>query len=148
MPAAAELGQDPFTSSVQWSRRALGVKVLLALAELSLDGWGALVGRMADLGDALRARLREAGWQTVNETPLPVVCATHADLREAKGAIGAVVREVQRRGRAWVSEVVLAGNQRAVRMCITSFRTTEADLDTVVEELERARRVVGSSREA
>ena len=139
MPAAAELGQDPFTSSVQWSRRALGLKVLLALAELSLEGWGALVGRMADLGDALRARLRGTGWQTVNETPLPVVCATHADLRGAKESIGAVVREVQRRGRAWVSEVVLAGNQRAVRMCITSFRTTEGDLDTVVEELERAR---------
>jgi glutamate/tyrosine decarboxylase-like PLP-dependent enzyme len=144
MPAAAELSQDPFTSSVQWSRRALGVKVLLALAELSLEGWGALIGRMADLGDALRARLREAGWQAVNETPLPVVCATHADLQGAKESVGAAVREVQRRGRAWVSEVVLAGNRRAVRMCITSFRTTEADLDTVVEELERARQHVRS----
>jgi glutamate/tyrosine decarboxylase-like PLP-dependent enzyme len=144
MPAAAELSQDPFTSSVQWSRRALGVKVLLALAELSLEGWGALIGRMADLGDALRARLRETGWQVVNETPLPVVCATHADLQGAKESVGAAVREVQRRGRAWVSEVVLAGNRRAVRMCITSFRTTEADLDTVVEELERARQHVRS----
>lgn len=140
MPAAAELSQDPFTSSIQWSRRALGVKVLLALAELSLEGWGALVERMADLGDALRARLRAAGWQIVNETPLPVVCATHGDLGGVEGAVGAVVREVQRRGRAWVSEVVLAGNRRAVRMCITSFRTTESDLDAVVDELESARR--------
>ena len=145
MPAASELSPDPYTSSVQWSRRALGVKVLLALAELSLEGWGALVGRMADLGDVLRSRLREAGWQTVNETPLPVVCATHADLREAKGSVAAVVREVQRRGRAWVSEVVLAGNRRAVRMCITSFRTAEGDLDAVVEELEWGRQHVRSS---
>jgi glutamate/tyrosine decarboxylase-like PLP-dependent enzyme len=144
MPAAADLGQDPFTSSIEWSRRAIGVKVLLALAELSLDGWGALVDRMAGLGDALRARLRAAGWQTVNETPLPVVCATHADLLGAKESVAAVVRTVQHRGRAWVSEVVLAGNRRAVRMCITSFRTTEEDLDTVVEELERARRDVRS----
>jgi len=144
MPAAAELGQDPFTSSVQWSRRALGVKVLLALAELSLPGWGALVERMADLGDALRARLRRAGWQVVNRTPLPVVCATHAGLQGARKSVAAVVREVQRRGRAWVSEVVLAGSRRAVRMCITSFRTTEGDLDVVVDELERARRAVRS----
>lgn len=146
MPAASDLSPDPYTSSVQWSRRALGVKVLLALAELSLEGWGAVVERMADLGDALRARLREAGWETVNETPLPVVCATHADLRGGKGSVAAVVQEVQRSGRAWVSEVVLAGNRRAVRMCITSFRTTEADLDAVVEELERARQHAGSSR--
>jgi glutamate/tyrosine decarboxylase-like PLP-dependent enzyme len=143
MPAAVELGQDPFTSSVQWSRRALGVKVLLALAELSLEGWGGLVERMADLGDALRVRLRDAGWQVVNETPLPVVCATHAELQGGKGTVSAVVREVQGRGRAWVSEVVLAGSRRAVRMCITSFRTTEGDLDAVVEELERARLHVG-----
>jgi glutamate/tyrosine decarboxylase-like PLP-dependent enzyme len=145
MPAATEVSQDLFTSSVQWSRRALGVKVLLALAELSLEGWGALVERMADLGDALRVRLREAGWQVVNETPLPVVCATHADLGGAKASVGAVVGEIQHRGRAWVSEVVLTGNRRAVRMCITSFRTTEGDLDVVVEELERARQYVRSS---
>ena len=56
-----------------------------------------------------------------------------------------MVRELQRRGRAWVSEVVLAGNRRAVRMCITSFRTTEGDLDAVVEELERARQYVRAS---
>jgi glutamate/tyrosine decarboxylase-like PLP-dependent enzyme len=115
------------------------VKVLLALAELSLEGWGALVERMADLGDALRARLRDAGWQLVNETPLPVVCAVHPEMQGPDRSVGAVVREVQRRGHAWVSEVVLAGNLRAVRMCVTSFRTTERDLDAVVEELERAR---------
>lgn len=144
MPAAAEQGVDPFTSSVQWSRRALGVKVLLTLAELSLDGWGALVERMADLGDALRVRLRAAGWRVVNETPLPVVCAVPGQPGGAGDRIAALVREVQRRGRAWVSEVVLAGRLRAVRMCITSFRTTERDLDVVVEELERARRSVES----
>lgn len=139
MPPAVAFGQDPFTSSVQWSRRALGVKVLLALSELSLAGWGSLVDHMAEMGDDLRNKLREAGWQIVNETPLPVVCATHADLGGAEGKVGALVGEVQRRGHAWVSEVVLAGKRRAVRMCITSYRTNEDDLRAVMEELERAR---------
>jgi hypothetical protein len=49
------------------------------------------------------------------------------------------VLRVQARGRAWASDVVLAGRERAVRACITSFRTEEADLDVLVEELERAR---------
>jgi len=142
MPASGEASQDPFTTSVPWSRRALGVKVLLALAELSLEGFGALVERMTDLGDRLRARLRQSGWLIVNETPLPLVCATHPDLEEDPGALGALVREVQRAGRFWVSEVVLAGQEHAVRICVTSFRTREGDLDHLVEELERARRAL------
>jgi glutamate/tyrosine decarboxylase-like PLP-dependent enzyme len=137
MPAAGDPLQDPFTSSVQWSRRASGVKVLLALAELGLGGWASVVERMADVGEVLRRRLRAAGWGLANATPLPVVCATLGGPPER---VGALVAEVQRRGRAWVSEVVLAGRVRAVRACVTSFRTTEADVDVLVEELERARR--------
>jgi aromatic-L-amino-acid/L-tryptophan decarboxylase len=137
MPAAGDPLQDPFTSSAQWSRRAAGVKVLLALAELGLPGWAAVVESMADLGEALRERLRAAGWELANATPLPVVCAT---LPGAPERIGAVVSEVQRRGRAWVSEVSLAGRVRAVRACITSFRTTRDDVEALVEEMERARR--------
>jgi aromatic-L-amino-acid/L-tryptophan decarboxylase len=144
MPAAVGAAQDPYATTVQWSRRAIGVKVLLALAELSLEGWGALVERMADLGQALRARLSAAGWEVVNHTPLPVVCATHPDLRAGRISAAAVAREVQRRGRAWVSEVVLAGRERAVRLCITSFRSEPADLEVAVEELERARSQAGS----
>jgi len=137
MPAAGDPLQDPFSSSVQWSRRATGVKVLLALAELGLPGWASVVERMADLGEALRARLRAGGWGLANVTPLPVICAT---LPGPPERIRAVVGEVQRRGRAWVSEVVLAGRIRAVRACITSFRTTADDVAVLVEEMERARR--------
>jgi hypothetical protein len=41
-----------------------------------------------------------------------------------------------------VSEVALPGGVRAVRACVTSFRTTEEDVAALVEELERARRAV------
>lgn len=140
MPAAGDPLQDPFTSSVLWSRRATGVKVLLALAELGLPGWAAVVERMAALGERLRARLRAAGWGLVNDTPLPVVCATPPGPPER---IGALMREVQGRGVVWVSEVVLAGRVHAVRACITSFRTTEDDVDVLAGELERARRATG-----
>jgi glutamate/tyrosine decarboxylase-like PLP-dependent enzyme len=137
MPAAGDPLQDPFTSSMQWSRRASGVKVLLALAELGLPGWAAVVDRMAALGELLRARLREEGWALANATPLPVVCATPPGPPER---VGTVVAEVQRRGRAWVSEVRLAGRVRAVRACVTSFRTSEEDVGVLVEELARATR--------
>jgi aromatic-L-amino-acid decarboxylase len=139
MPASGDPLQDPFTSSMQWSRRASGVKVLLALAELGLPGWAPVVERMAALGDQLRTRLRAARWSIRNETPLPVVCATPPGPDDR---IGPVVAEVQRGGRAWVSEVALSGGVRAVRACVTSFRTTEEDVVALVEELERARRAV------
>ncbi|HVI93386.1 MAG TPA: pyridoxal-dependent decarboxylase, partial [Anaeromyxobacter sp.] len=139
MPASGDPLQDPFTSSMQWSRRASGVKVLLALAELGLPGWAPVVERMAALGDQLRARLRAARWSIRNETPLPVVCATPPGPDDR---IGPVIAEVQRGGRAWVSEVALPGGVSAVRACVTSFRTTEEDVVALVEELERARRAV------
>ncbi len=34
--------------------------------------------------------------------------------------------------------MVLAGREKALRACITSFLTEEADLDVLVDELERA----------
>jgi len=64
----------------------------------------------------------------VNRTPLPVVCAT---------TVKAVVERVLARGRAWVSEVLLAGRTPAVRACITNYRTTSADLAFLVGELDR-----------
>ncbi len=137
MPSAA--AEEPYSSTLQWSRRAIGLKVLFALAETGLAGAAALVDAQARLGDALRAKLLARGWEVVNATPLPVVCFTHEDLRRGATTTGAVVREVVGRGRAWISEVVLAGRDRVLRACITSFHTEEGDLDVLVDELERAR---------
>jgi aromatic-L-amino-acid/L-tryptophan decarboxylase len=106
MPAAGDAAQDPFTSTIQWSRRA-SVKVLQALAELGLEGWGALVEEMAALDDGLRDRLRAAGWELLNATPLPVVAATHP---AARGRVEALVAAVQARGRARVSVVALGAS--------------------------------------
>jgi glutamate/tyrosine decarboxylase-like PLP-dependent enzyme len=138
MPSAAP--DEPYAATIQWSRRAIGLKVLLALAESGLSGAGALFDHQALLADALRARLLARGWEILNATPLPVVCFTHRDVREGRRTTAALVAEVVGRGRAWVSDVVLAGRERAIRACITSFRTEEADLDVLEEELERALR--------
>jgi aromatic-L-amino-acid/L-tryptophan decarboxylase len=137
MPSAA--ADEPYTATLQWSRRAIGLKVLFALAESGLAGAGALFERQVRMGERLRERLVGAGWELLNDTPLPVVCFTHPSLRDDGRRVGAVVAEVVGRGRAWISEVVLAGRVKAVRACITSFRTEEADLEVLLDELERAR---------
>jgi hypothetical protein len=83
--------------------------------------------------------LRGAGWEVVNDTPLPLACATHPDARAGRVDLAALVARVQARRQVWVSRTVLAGRLPVVRACITSWRTTPADLEVLVAELEAAR---------
>ena len=138
MPDPTRETADPYVSSVQWSRRFIGLKVFLTLAELGEQGLAVMIERQASLGEELRGRLQKAGWSLVNRTPLPVVCATHPRILEGRTTVRAVVERVQARGQAWVSEVLLAGRTPAVRACITNYRTTSDDLAFLVEELGRA----------
>lgn len=140
MPAA--MGSDtpdPYATTLQWSRRAIGLKLFMTLAERGLDGLAEQIDRQAKMGDALRRALSDAGWLIVNDTPLPLVCATHDDLRSGRYSVADLVRAVNERGRAWISDV-LAGGERVVRACITSFRTDERDIEILVAELEHARK--------
>jgi aromatic-L-amino-acid decarboxylase len=137
MPDPTRQTSDPYVTSVQWSRRFIGLKVFLTLAELGERGLVRMIERQAALGQELRGRLEAAGWRLANRTPLPVVCATHARILEGAVSIRAVVETVQARGQAWVSEVMLAGRIPAVRACITNYRTTPADVAFLVEELNR-----------
>ena len=137
MPDPAGRSGDPYVTSVQWSRRFIGLKVFLTLAELGEQRLAGMIQRQASLGQELRGRLEAAGWRLANRTPLPVVCATHPRILEGAISIRAVVERVQARGQAWVSEVMLAGRIPAVRACITNYRTTPADVAFLVEELNR-----------
>lgn len=140
MPAGSRGAEDPYSTTVQWSRRAIGLKVFASLAELGIDGYRDLIEHQAAMGDRLRALLSGAGWQVVNDTPLPLVCFTHPELETGrKSRIGAVVAEVVRRKRCWISKVVLTGGRPVGRACITSYRTEEEDLRVLLDELETAR---------
>ena len=128
---------DPYVTSLQWSRRFIGLKVFLTLAELGEEGLASMIESQTTLGEELRGRLEAAGWRLVNRTPLPVVCATHPRILEGGTTVKAVVERVLAGGLAWVSEVLLAGRTPAVRACITNYRTTSADVAFLVGELDR-----------
>ena len=141
MPAAAGDGlDDPYATTAQWSRRAIGLKVFMTLAEHGLGGIADLVDRQAQLGDELRRQLATAGYAVVNDTPLPVVCFTHADIRSGALSTADVVARVYERRRVWLSDVVLGGQERVLRACVTSFRSDASDVAALVEEVDRARR--------
>src|SRR5258708_19982389 len=133
MPAGG--GQlDPLACTPQWSRGAIGLKVLFALAELGIEGYGELVESRVRMGGRLREKLLAAGWTVVNRTALPVVCFTHPRLDGDDELLRRVCSAVQERGRVWISSVLLAGQVPALRACITSFPTEDADLDVLVPE--------------
>jgi len=123
---------DPYTASVQWSRRFIGLKLFLALAQQGEAGYVEMIEHQARMGDVLRESIQRAGWRIVNSTPLPLVCFTRDGL-----VVSTFLAALYERQIAWMSEVRLGDDPPVVRACITSFRTSESDIDWVVREMSR-----------
>jgi aromatic-L-amino-acid/L-tryptophan decarboxylase len=137
MPSAE--ASDPYLASAQWSRRFIGLKVFMSLAAAGRAGYAAQIEHDCRLGDRLRERLSGDGWRVVNETPLPVVCFVPDDAEGgAIDRLTAIARQVEASGGAWIS-VAQLGGRHALRACITSHRTTEADVDALCDLLAAAR---------
>jgi glutamate/tyrosine decarboxylase-like PLP-dependent enzyme len=123
---------DPYTTSVQWSRRFIGLKLFLALAHYGESGYLEMIEHQTRMGDVLRESLKGDGWRVVNSTPLPLVCFTRDGLDTTKFLAALHGRQI-----AWMSEVRLGKGAPVLRACITSFRTTESDIKYVVSEMNR-----------
>ena len=128
---------DPYTNSVEWSRRFIGLKLFLSLAERGESGYVEMIEHQARMGDLLREALVLAGWRIVNSTPLPVVCFTRDGLVHSRFLAALYERQV-----AWMSEVRLGGGAPVLRACITSFRTSESDITQIVREMSQIARDV------
>jgi len=135
---------DLYQHSLQWSRRFIGLKVFMTLAELGERGIAALVDRQLERAALLRGALVAAGWSIENDSPLPVVCFSHPALGPAGERVTALVRAVVARGEVWLSEVRHPGGRHVVRACITNVDTTDADVHALIAELTRGLREVAS----
>jgi len=128
---------DSFVTSVQWSRRFIGLKLFMALASLGEQGYAEMIEGQTEIGDYLGQRLEEAGWLHVSRTPLPVCCVTHPRIEAGERSIDEVLDTVLARGKVWISKVKL-GQRYALRACITSCLTTREDIDVLVNEMTAA----------
>jgi glutamate/tyrosine decarboxylase-like PLP-dependent enzyme len=120
---------DPFTNSTQWSRRFIGLKLFMTLAQQGEAGYAEMIEHQTRMGQLLRESLLATGWRIVNSTPLPLICFTRDGLVPSE-----FLEALRERQIAWMSEVQL-GDIPAIRACITSFRTTEKDIVWVVGEM-------------
>lgn len=133
---------DPYARSMQWSRRFLGLRVLLPLLAIGWDGYAESLRRQVALAERLRERLRERGWQIVNDTPLPIVCFVDAsDGAERAGGrfLDAVARATIASAGGWLSVPRFANGARALRACVNNHRTEVPDIDRLVDALDAAR---------
>jgi len=128
-------GLDPYSNSAQWSRRFMGFKLFLSLAVLGKAGYVAMIERSVQLAETLWDLLEQSGWRVVNNPSLATVC--FVDQRSDSDPAG-IAKHVVEAGEAWISVARFEGRP-VLRACITSHRTTEADLDRLVDALDAAR---------
>jgi glutamate/tyrosine decarboxylase-like PLP-dependent enzyme len=127
---------DPHLHSMQWSRRFMGLKVFLSLLVAGWQGYEEAIRHQTAMGHLLRQQLAAAGWEVVNDTPLPVVCFIdpNGDAERQR----AIALRVVGSGEAWVSSTVIGG-RTVIRACITHYGTMPEDIHALVDSLGRAR---------
>jgi glutamate/tyrosine decarboxylase-like PLP-dependent enzyme len=123
---------DPYVTSVQWSRRFLGLRMFLSLAAAGWSGYGEHVERSIELTELLKAELVARGWSIVNSSPLAVLCIKPPP---GFGDVRSIVARVLASGRAWVAVASFEGSD-IIRACVTHGETTADDIIALVDTLE------------
>lgn len=136
MPPSEEEVTVPYLSTMQWSRRFIGLKLFMALAELGEEQIARMIEYQCRLGDYFRERLEQEGWIIVNTTPLPVINFTHPRIRSGTASVDEVLSKLYAEGDAWISSVTLR-SEKVFRMCVTNFKTTHSDIDSLMHQLNR-----------
>ena len=125
---------DPYVTSVQWSRRFLGLRLFLSLAAAGWTGYGEHVERAIELAGWLRERLVPQGWSIANQSLLAVLCI---EPPPGYGDVRSIVNRILASGRAWISAATFEGRE-VIRVCVTNGETTPDDIDELADVLQAA----------
>jgi glutamate/tyrosine decarboxylase-like PLP-dependent enzyme len=123
---------DPHLTTVQWSRRFIGLRLFLSLATVGWQGHGDHVERSVALADLLARTLVARGWEIPNGSQFAVVCAIPP---EGFPPVRDIARAVVASGRAWVSSSKFKGRD-VLRMCMTNGHSTPSDVVMLAELLD------------
>lgn len=139
---------DPYTHSIQWSRRFIGLKVFLSLAVAGWDGYAAVLRHQTDMGHLLRRELSASGWDVLPVTELPVVCFVDGQKPGGRSTafVEAIAAEIVSSGAAWISTTRLGADLPVLRACITNYRTEPEDVHALVNALNEARQKIYARR--
>lgn len=128
----------------QQTRGFRALKLWMTIHSLGRDGIAARVERHVSLARRLASRIDEAAdFERMADAPLSIVCFRYAPaaLRGKEERLDAVnkaaMERIQTGGEAFLSGTTLGG-RFALRACVLHDRTTEADVDALVEIARRA----------
>ena len=123
--------------TVQQTRGFRALKLWMVLQQVGLDEYGRQIGRDIALARALRTRLAaHPEFELVSTGPLSITCFRYrpAWAKDVDVLNRAVAERVQRDGAAFITTTELEG-RAVLRACIVNFRTTEADLDALIDAI-------------
>lgn len=138
VPPQASGRIPPYMTSMQWSRRFIGLKVFMMLAVRGMPEIARRIERQAELARYLADLLAASGWRILNRPDLAVVCFSHPRIQQGTVSAQDVVRRVKEGGIAWISRTVLGGRTEALRASVTNFQTRSGDIERLVQALAEA----------
>jgi glutamate/tyrosine decarboxylase-like PLP-dependent enzyme len=128
-------GRDASDWTPESSRRARALTVYAALRSLGRTGVADLVDRCCELAVRFAAAISELpGCELLNDVVLNQVLFRFED----DEATNEVLARVQESGEAWMGGTMWDG-RAAIRIAVSNWRTTDADVDRTVAAFEAAR---------
>jgi glutamate/tyrosine decarboxylase-like PLP-dependent enzyme len=133
--------REPMHHTPESSRRARGVELWAALKSLGRSGLCDLIERTCSLAKRFENGLRAAGFEVLNEVVINQVLVSFGDASTTRE----VIRRIQEDGTCWCGATEWQG-KTAMRISVSSWATTEADVDRSLEAMIRIARKVNRAR--
>jgi glutamate/tyrosine decarboxylase-like PLP-dependent enzyme len=130
--------REPMNHTPDSSRRARGVELWAALKSLGRAGLRDLVERTCSLAKRFEAGLRGAGFQVLNEVVINQVLVSFGSPEITRE----VIRRIQEDGTCWCGITEWHGHT-AMRISVSSWATTEEDVERSLEAMVRIARACG-----
>jgi glutamate/tyrosine decarboxylase-like PLP-dependent enzyme len=134
LPTETE-GRNPSDYTPELSRRARGVDVWAVLRQLGRDGVAELVERCCRHAKRFAKELRAAGFEVLNEVELNQVLVSFG----SPDVTRRVIEGIQHEGTCWCGVTEWQGRV-AMRISVSSWATTETDVERSLEAIIRVAR--------
>jgi glutamate/tyrosine decarboxylase-like PLP-dependent enzyme len=134
--------RDPNMFTPEMSRRARGVEIWAALRSLGRNGLADLIERNCRMAAWLAEGLKAAGFEILNEVVLNQVLVSFGTDVITRNVIAALQEE----GTCWCGGTVWHG-RTAMRIAVSSWATTEEDVERSLESMIRVASRIKSRRE-
>jgi aromatic-L-amino-acid/L-tryptophan decarboxylase len=125
---------------IQQTRGFKALKLWLVIQQIGEKGYRELISHDVAMARALQDKIRaRSDFQLTATGPLSVICFRYAPqgVDDVTGLNKRLLEKVQSEGKAYLIGTELEG-QYTLRACIVNFRTTEADLDALLDILAEA----------